>query len=511
MGGRFYNSADYFRQARIDESGFREYDARWIIEPIAGVAADVQINFQGLLHLGHFLGGFLRLPENGSHETIVVGYDFRKYSENAKNAFTLGLLASGLDVLDLGLCLTPAVYFAQYHESIPACAMVTASHNPNGWTGVKMGNGYSSTFGPDRMQAFKKYVYSQGEVSGSASAPGRYSRRPDAMAAYQADLESAWRPRLEGLPRLKVAVETGNGTAGLVVPGLLENLGFEVVSGNVEPDWDFPNFNPNPESIPFLRSVQRLVKEAGADVGICVDGDGDRLGVVDDSGKLVFSDRVGLLISKVLEHKYGPGRFVVDVKSTSLFSTQLKSEVIWEKTGHSYIKAAVAREKATAGFERSGHFMFNPPFGRGYDDASLGGLMLLWILCEAKAQGKHLSDLLAELPVSHQSPNRQPTVPDALKYEIVDRIVRKIHERIAAQGSFSGVPVAEEVTINGIRLHFTDGSWMLIRASSNTPNLVILAESFDSAGERLKQIDEAIRSLLAEIPEVGSFEPLYEI
>lgn len=506
-----YNSEAYFTTAFIEDSGFREYDARWRIEPTDGGDGDIGINYRGLLKIGFCLGEFLSSSPNGSHRQIVVGHDFRRYSENAKNALVLGLLASGLDVLDIGLAPTPVLYFAQRDLSVEACAMVTASHNPNGWTGIKMGHGYSKTFGPDRMQAFRELVHGHGDGVEAVATPGRYRQVAGGLERYLARLKAEWSERLENLPRLRVAVETGNGTAGFVVPPLLEALGFDVVAGNVELDWNFPHFNPNPESVPFLRSVQNLVRGERAEVGICIDGDGDRIGVIDDRGDIVFSDRIGLLIAKRLEEKFGPSKFVVDVKSTTLFSTELRSQVVWEKTGHSYVKAAVARENATAGFERSGHFMFNPPLGEGYDDASVAALVLLSILCEAKREGRTLSGLLAELPRSHQSPNRQPTVSDARKYHVVDEIIRRIDLQLAAGGTFSGQPVSEKITINGIRLHFADQSWLLIRASSNTPNLVILAESFDPDGARLREIDEAVRALLREIPEVGPFEPLYEI
>src|SRR4029077_5514378 len=175
------------------------------------------------------------------------------------------------------------VYFTQHDRSIRACAMVTASHNPNGWTGVKMGNAYSSTFGPDRMNAFKEFARVKGNLLSPTASPGKYSIVTDAVERYCAHLHRTWQSRLNTLPRLKVAVETGNGTAGIVIPGLLRDLGFEVIEGNTKPDWNFPNFNPNPEDIAFLKSVQDLVKRSGAEVGICIDGDGDRLGVVDDS------------------------------------------------------------------------------------------------------------------------------------------------------------------------------------------------------------------------------------
>jgi len=506
MKETFYNSLAYFTTTRIDSSGFREYDARWIIEPLE-TGGDVQINYRGFQLLGNFLGRFLALPENGAHSSIVVGHDFRKYSENAKNALVLGLLQSGQHVHDAGLCLSPMVYFAQYEYSIPACAVVTASHNPNGWTGVKMGHQHSLTFGPDRMEAFREYVASQ-DVPAS-SAVGKYTRHEDVLERYRDHLLSFWRPKLGTLPRLRVAIETGNGTAGMIIPDLLSEVGFDVATGHVDLNWNFPNFNPNPENVEFLKSVKHIVESNQADVGLCFDGDGDRLGAVDNKGRLVFSDRIGVLIAKRIEQEMGPSRFVIDVKSTSLYLQELQSDVVWEKSGHSYIKAALHREKATAGFERSGHFFFSQPFGRGYDDACVSALLLLWILCEAKANGKTFSDLLDEIPASHQSPNRQPKVPEDRKYEIVAEARQRIEASVADTGRFAGVEVADILTINGVRVHFVDGSWLLIRASSNTPNLVILAESFDEDGSRLKELDEAARHALAGLEDVGHFDPLY--
>ena len=509
MSANFYNSQAYFLDTRIDESGFREYDARWVIEPLDSAAPDVQINYRGFQHLGSCLGRFLQLPENGSHESIVVGHDFRKYAENAKNALVLGLLTSGMKVQDVGLCTTPMVYFAQYAYCVEACAMVTASHNPNGWTGVKMGHGKSRTFGPSRMGAFRDLVYADGLQGNESGETGIYVRHEDVLGLYIEDLISEWRPRLEELPKARVAIETGNGTAGMVLPKVLSILGFDLVEGNVALDWDFPNFNPNPENMTFLRSVQDLVKRGGADVGLCIDGDGDRVGVVDNLGRIVFSDRAGLLIAKELEEREEYSKFVVDVKSTGLFSQELRSEIVWEKAGHSYIKSAILREGATAGFERSGHFFFTPPFGRGYDDACVACLMLLWIVCQGRAKQQYLSDLLAAIPPSHQSPARQPDLPEARKYAIMSEIREEIEKTVSVTGEFAGVEVSEILTVNGIRVQCVDGSWLLIRASSNTPNLVIVAESFDENGARLKELDKAARRILASIDDVSDFEPLY--
>jgi phosphomannomutase / phosphoglucomutase len=509
MASRSYNSDRYFTEPIVDAAGFREYDARWIVRPMSEGPPEVQLNYRGLTQVGNWLGRFLARPEEGGHREVLVGHDFREYAENAKNALVVGLLGAGTDVRDIGLCTTPMAYFAQHAYGVPACAMVTASHNPNGWTGVKMGQGLSQTFGPAEMDRFKELVRAQGPSLWSAERGGRYVFEPDARERYVADLVQGWQDRLRGLPRLRVALETGNGTTGIVMPRILRELGFDVVEGHTDLDWTFPHFNPNPESVPFLRSVQELVRGSRAEVGICLDGDGDRVGIVDDRARIVFSDRVALLIARRLEAD-GADRFVVDVKSTSLFDSVLRSTVVWVPTGHSYLKSALRRERALAAFERSGHYFFTPPLGRGYDDGCVSALVTLWILCEAKRDGKRLSGLLDELPPSHQSPNRQPFVADERKYAVVEEIAARINRAVEATGRFADERVTDVIRINGIRLHFEDGSWLLVRASSNTPNLVIVAESFDEDGARLKAIDSALRATLEGIPDVGPFEPLYE-
>jgi phosphomannomutase/phosphoglucomutase len=504
-----YNSGCYFTEVAIDEFGFREYDTRWIIEPIR--AQDIQLNYRGLVQLGYWTGRFLATREMGSHEKIVVGHDYRKYSENAKNALVVGLMASGLDVVDVGLTMSPGVYFAQYAYDIPACAMLTASHNENGWTGVKIGQGFSRTFEPQQMEAFKAFIRSAGRGFAPSGRVSRYEQKSDCNRRYIDDLVGGWKDRLRGAGALKIAVETGNGTGGLILPPLLRALGCSLVCGHVEADWTFPHFNPNPESVPFMNSVRDLVLREKADLGICLDGDGDRLGIVDDKGRVVFSDIIGLLIARRLEQENGPAAFVVDVKSTSLYLKLLKSKILWEKAGHSYIKARVAREGALAGFERSGHFFFAKPYGRGYDDGGLSALMALWLLCRQREQGRSFSDLVDALPRSFQSPNRQPVVPEARKYEVVQEIQSRLEGILAPTRSFAGMPVRDLMTVNGIRINFSDGSWILVRASSNTPNLVIIAETFETGVEGMKRLDGALRGVLKGIPDLGDFAPLYEM
>ncbi len=496
-----YNSYEYFSEAMIAPTGFREYDVRWRISGTEGA----DINYNGFVLLGKAFGEYARrriYNNETDRPVVVVGFDFRSYSQNVKNAFVLGLLSAGAEVLDVGMVMSPVLYFAQHLLDVKAGAMITASHNDNGWTGIKLCNGLSRTFEPDDILEFKKFVYSSNLPD---SAGGVYRFVDGVREAY---MEEIVRAASISSP-LKIVVGTGNGTAGHYTPEVFRAAGCEVIEEFTEPDWDFPNFNPNPENIAFLRSIGERVRETGADLGVGIDGDGDRLGIVDNEGREVFSDKVGLLIGRHLAPKViaagGKPSFVVDVKSTFLCEKimgEAGADVIWEKTGHSYIKAAVRKNSATAGFERSGHMFFSRPFGRGYDDATLAGLIFASLLSGA---GKPLDALLAELPVSYQSPNMQPKVDDKVKYDVVDRIIETYTTMANRNESIAGRGISQVITINGIRVQFDDDSWFLVRASSNTPSLVVLGESF-STKRRLYDMMEEVIGRLENIPEVGGFD-----
>jgi phosphomannomutase/phosphoglucomutase len=495
------NSADFFDKPLIKPTGFREYDVRWRIEG----TAEPELNYSGLVILGRAFGTWLfdHLAGFPDEPKVVVGHDFRSYSQNVKNAFVLGLLSTGAQVVDAGLLVSPALYFAQHHLGIPAGAMITASHNENGWTGIKLAQGLSKTFEPPEVKKFKAIV----EGGQFREGAGHYETVAGIRERYLEDLAE----RIRAHRPLKVVVNTGNGTAGLFAPEAFRRAGFQVVEVHTRLDWNFPNYNPNPEHIHFLESIGQAVRKTRADLGVGVDGDGDRLGIVDDRGEEVFSDKVGLLLARHLIPQVmesgGQPRFVIDVKSTYLFEKMIKplgAEVIWEKTGHSYIKAAVRNTGATAGFERSGHMFFSPPYGRGYDDATLSGLIFATMLSE---QEKSLSDLLTELPKSYQSPNMQPHVDDTVKYDVVAKLQAQYEEDFKQGRQLAGVSMEKLITINGIRVQFADDSWLLVRASSNTPTLVVLGESFRTR-KRLYEMMEEVFARLKAFPEVGEFDQL---
>lgn len=483
------NSGDYLRHALIKSTGFREYDVRWLIEK--------ELNYQGAIVLGAAYGTMLQ--EDYSTDTIVVGNDFRYYSQNIKNAFVVGLLSSGMKVKDIGLTVSPGLYYAQYYLNVKGAAMVTASHNENGWTGIKLGYDLSKTLGPEGVNRYKEIVYKGKFHTGN----GSYCSVPGIQELYIDDLvknASTKRP-------LKVVVATGNGTAGMYTPEVLRRAGHEVIEQHVVLDWNFPNFNPNPEDVSFLKDIGKRVLSAGADLGIGIDGDGDRVGVIDENGEEVYSDKIGLLLARHIAQEHPDSTFVVDVKSTGLFKVDkiLESqncETLYWKTGHSYLRSKVQESGSIAAFEKSGHFFFNKPLGRAYDDGTLSALYFCNFLSN---QEKSVSELLDDLPTSYNTPTMAPFCEDTEKYKVVEQISEQFKADFRDKKKIRDVAIEEIITVNGIRVHYADKSWGLVRASSNKPSLVVVAESFTTR-KRLYEIIEDIKQRLDSTGKVGKWD-----
>jgi phosphomannomutase/phosphoglucomutase len=475
----------------VKPTGFREYDARWVLEK--------EINLLGIQALGLGLGTYIQ--EVGVQPRIVVGHDFRSYSISVKQALTLGLLQAGCEVLDIGLALSPMAYFAQFDLDAPCVAMVTASHNENGWTGVKMGANKPLTFAAEEMARLKAIVLG-GE--GIERDGGRLVQVDGVMERYIADCAS----RAQIKRRLRVVAACGNGTAGAFAPEALRRMGVEVIPMDVELDNTFPKYNPNPEDHAMLHAMAEKVRETGADLALGFDGDGDRCGVVDDTGEEIFADKIGLMLARDLSAVYPGSKFVVDVKSTGLFATDevLKAngaETVYWKTGHSYIKRKTAELGALAGFEKSGHFFFNDPIGRGYDDGIVAAAAVLAML--DRNPDKKLSELKAALPVAYTSLTMSPHCDDETKYGVVEQVVAEYEALAAEGGSILGRRIAEVITVNGARVHLEDGSWVLVRASSNKPELVVVVESTRSEADMRALFRDEVKPRLARRPEVGAY------
>jgi phosphomannomutase / phosphoglucomutase len=484
------NTAEFERVPFVKATGFREYDARWLYPE--------EINLLGLEAVGLGLATLMR--ERGVPVRVVTGHDYRSYSAAVKAAVTNGLLAGGAEVHDIGLALSPMAYFAQFELDVEGVAMVTASHNDNGWTGIKMGFSRPLTFGPEEMAALKDLVLSgQGETAPG----GSYVFVPDLADRYVRALTAG----AKLTRRLKVVAACGNGTAGAWAPRVLEGIGCEVVPLDCELDFNFPRHNPNPEDMKMLHAIGEAVLANQADVGFGFDGDGDRCGVVDNEGHEIFADKVGVMLARDLSTLHPDALFVVDVKSTGLFMTDPVltangARTLYWKTGHSYMKRHTFEQKALVGFEKSGHYFFQPPLGRGYDDGFLAAIAVCHML--DRAAGKSLADLERELPKTWGSPTMSPHCADEVKYAIVDKITTQYKEAAANGSTVAGQQIRDLVTVNGVRVVLQDGTWGLVRASSNKPELVIVVESPTSEAN-MRAIFADIDGRLAKCPEVGEY------
>ena len=484
------NTAAYENEPLVKATGFREYDARWLFGP--------EINLLGIQALGLGLGTYIH--ELGQSK-IVVGHDFRAYSLSIKQALTLGLIAAGCEVLDIGLALSPVAYFAQFDLDAPCVAMVTASHNENGWTGVKMGAQRPLTFGPDEMGRLKDIVLN---AQFKERDGGKVSFVPGMAERYIADVAR----RVHLKRPLKVVAACGNGTAGAFAGEALRRMGCKVIEMDCDLDYTFPKYNPNPEDHHMLMDMAAAVREHGADLCFGFDGDGDRCGVVDDTGEEIYADKIGLMLARDLAPLHPNSTFVVDVKSTGLYATDpiLSANgctTIYWKTGHSYIKRKSAEVGALAGFEKSGHFFLNEPLGRGYDCGLTAAAAVLGML--DRNPTKKLSDLKKALPVAYTSLTMSPHCADEAKYGVVDGVVAEYQALAAAGGTILGRAITEVITVNGVRVALDDGSWVLVRASSNKPEIVVVVESSRSEDDMRALFHNEVKPRLAKRDQVGAY------
>ncbi|MFK7945631.1 MAG: phosphomannomutase/phosphoglucomutase [Paracoccaceae bacterium] len=486
------NTFDSLTVPMIKPTGFREYDARWRFPE--------EVNLEGIQALG--LGLATQLHEAGLPAVVAVGNDYRSYSLAIKQALIVGLMSGGAEVRDIGTALSPMAYFAQFDLDAQAVAMVTASHNPNGWTGVKMGMGRPLTHGPVEMARLKEIVLGGlGELRDG----GRLVKAEGVRERYIADLVGDFRMSRP----LKVVCATGNGTAGAFAPDVLEQIGCEVVPLHCELDYDFPHYNANPEALEMLHDMARAVRESGADLALGFDGDGDRCGVVDDECEEIFADKVGVIMARDLVKLHPGATFVADVKSTGLFASDPEliaagAKADYWKTGHSHMKRRVHELGALAGFEKSGHYFLAPPIGKGYDC----GLRVAVELCKIldRNPGKSMSDMRKSLPTTYATPTMSP---HRAEEEKDGGRGRRQEWLVAMKGDRLGpLKIEDVVTVNGARVLLEGGAWALVRASSNTPNLVVVCESTVSEVE-LRAIFESLDAVIRTEPSVGDYDQIF--
>ncbi|MAF33036.1 MAG: phosphomannomutase/phosphoglucomutase [Desulfobacterales bacterium] len=441
---------------------FREYDIRGI--------AGKDLKENDALLIGKGVGTFL---QQRGRSRLTVGRDCRLTSDLYTKNVIEGLLSTGCDVTDIGVCPTPVLYFSITHFDQQGGVMVTASHNPPEYNGFKLCIGTDSIFGEDIQKIFK--IISNASFSQSNGS----LFTADASAPYKAFVE-----KNISIPRtLKVGLDAGNGTAGVVAVPVIKNLNCQVHDLYCDMDGTFPNHEADPTVASNLNDLIKLIREKSLDVGIAYDGDGDRIGVVDEKGNIVYGDKLIIIFAReILSRKPGV-TFISDVKCSKTLFDDIEKHggraIMW-KTGHSLIKQKMRLEKAELAGELSGHMFFSDRF-LGFDDAIYASCRLIEILSKT---GKRISDLLSDVPQTYSTPEIRVSCPDEKKFVVVAKVTdffRQCHDVI---------------DIDGVRVLFEDG-WGLIRASNTQPALVLRFEAMSE--KRLAEIRELIESALEKI------------
>ncbi len=454
---------------------FREYDIR-------GMLNETELNDENVYRIVKAYACYLQKRKISK---AVVGFDNRQCSPFFAEMAIKALRECGIDVVYIGLTLTPIAYFAQYYFKCEGAVMITASHNPNGWSGFKLAKGYSKTLETDDISELYNLIDKK------PAKPKRLGSLAleDVKDAY---IENIVKRIKLGKRKLKVVVETANGGAGLFINEILQKLGCITFQLNAMPDASYPNYFPNPSKIEARENMIKMVKHpyVKADFGVFLDGDGDRIGIVDENGQNIWSDVFLAVLAKDFLSKNKGAKIIYDVKCTKALEEVILScggqPVMW-KTGHSYVKAKMHELGAPLAGERSGHIFVGGEEYFGFDDASFVTAKLVECLSNSK---KTLSEIISEFPKYVTSPEIHTHCADELKYGVIDKITNE----------FKNLYPNKVCDINGARVDFGDG-WGLVRASSNEPCLVLIFEA--KTTQRLKEIRQIFRDILGKYDEIS--------
>ena len=440
---------------QINPQIFREYDIRGVVDK------DLTPDIARILGQGFGT----RMAQLGRKE-LVVGRDGRLSSKPFEEALVEGLISTGCDVVNIGLCPTPVYYFSIFHLDKDGGMMVTGSHNPPEFNGFKVSVGKSTIFG-EEIQNLRRLIEKKEFVTGK----GNLSKE-EIILPYQDYIKK----NIHTEKRMRVVIDAGNGTAGILAGTLLRDLGCEVEELYCEVDGRFPNHFPDPTIPGNLKDLIERVKKIQADVGIGYDGDADRIGVVDDQGNIIWGDQLMILFSReILRDKKG-ATFVAEVKcSQNLFNDIEKhggKAIMW-RTGHSLIKEKMKEEKAALGGEMSGHIFFADRYF-GYDDAIYASCRLIELLSKTD---KKLSTLLSDVPKTFITPEIRVDCADEIKFKVVEKVKEELRK---------DYPI---IDVDGVRVKFEDG-WGLVRASNTQPALVLRFEALTE--NRLEEIKKLV-------------------
>jgi len=441
---------------------FRKYDIRGIV--------DKDITEEDVVSIGRGVGTYLR-AENRSH--VVVGQDCRLSSDRYGKLLVDGLLATGCDVVEIGVCPTPVFYFAIRQLKKEGGIMVTASHNPPEYNGFKLCSGYDTLFGK-QIQRVRQIIEEGSFARGSGSA-----ETVDVVSPYKEFLKE----NIRIVKSLRVGVDAGNGTAGVVAVPILRDLGCEVFDLYCDMDGTFPNHESDPTVVENMQDLIALVRDKKLDVGIGYDGDGDRIGIVDEKGNIIWGDQLMIVFAReILSRKPGV-TFISEVKCSQTLYDDIEKHggraIMW-KTGHSLIKQKMKEVKAELAGEMSGHMFFADRYF-GYDDAIYASCRLLEILA---VTGNTISELLSDVPKTYTTPEIRVPCPDDKKFLVVKEVTEYLRQR------------HDIIDIDGVRVLYEDG-WGLVRASNTQPMLVLRFEALSP--ERLSQIREEVETIVADI------------
>ncbi|HDJ24390.1 MAG TPA: phosphomannomutase/phosphoglucomutase [Candidatus Aminicenantes bacterium] len=442
---------------------FRQYDIR------GKIGEDLTLDSVGLL--GQGIGTYFR--QRGVKE-VTLGRDCRLSSPSLAEALSRGLELTGCQVIDLGTVPTPLLYFAVYHHNLESGVMITGSHNPPEYNGFKMMIGQDTLYGQQIQEIYQ--IIKSGQLTTGQAPARREMKIVEEYIDYVRKNISLARP-------LKIVVDAGNGTAGVIAVPLFKQLGCEVIPLYCEMDGHFPHHHPDPTIPEALQDLISRVKETKAEVGLAYDGDGDRIGVIDNQGNIIWGDKLMIIFCRaILPHH--PGAAVIsEVKASKLLYQEIERlggrPIMW-KTGHSLIKKKIKEEKALLAGEMSGHIFFADRWF-GFDDAIYSSARLLEILSQGN---QPLSQLLADLPPTYTTPEIRIYASDQVKFKIVDQV-----KRILAQK----YPI---IDIDGVRAEFPHG-WALVRAS-NTQEVLVLRFEADTEAHQ-QAIQEEVEQVLREV------------
>jgi phosphomannomutase/phosphoglucomutase len=450
---------------QIKDKIFRQYDIRGVV----GEDLDAEVAFE----VGRAFAAYLR-GMNPSAKQVSVGRDVRLSSDELAEGLIKGITSSGLDVFNIGVCPTPLQYFSLFHLDLDGGIMVTGSHNPPEYNGLKLSAGKETIYG-DAIQAIRGII-KQGRRREEDTVKGSVLHY-EIIPAYCEYVLGEFRELADErkFRRLKIVVDAGNGTAGTIVPGILRNIGCEVVPLYCEPDGRFPNHHPDPTVVEYIRDLITTTKKTDADFGVGYDGDADRIGVVDREGNVIWGDKLMMILSRDMLDRNPGAKIIGDVKCSQVMFDDIKAHggvpIMW-KTGHSLIKQKMRDEKAVLAGEFSGHIFIAERYF-GYDDAIYTTLRLAEIL---KRSGKGIKSLLMDVPRMHYTPEIRMDCPDDLKEKVVDGVIIRF---LDLKENGGGPYLIKEIsTIDGVRVIFEKG-WGLIRVSNTQPVIVMRFEAED--------------------------------